>query len=59
VAGLSLQRREIPPTAGFASGLPGLRLSATSLPISGEYGLVNALGCDGNHASLVIRLWKT
>ena len=48
VAGLSLHRQQIPPTAGFTA----------SLPISGEYALVNAFGCDGNNASLVIRLWK-
>ena len=59
VAGLSLQRQMIPPTAGFAGDSPRLRLSSASLPISGEYALVNAFGCEGNNASLVIRLWRT
>jgi len=59
VAGLSLQRQAIPPTAGFVQQESSrLRLSSTSLPVSGEYALVNAFGCDGNNASLVIRLWK-
>jgi len=48
-AGLALQEQSLPPTHGF---------SQTSTPISGEYALVNAFGCDGNNASLVIRLWK-
>ena len=59
VAGLSLQRQEISPTAGFAGDSAHVWLSSESLPISGEYALINALGCDGNNASLVIRLWKT
>lgn len=58
VAGVSLQRQEIPPTAGFANDFPRLRLSATSVPIAGEYALVNAFGCDGNNAALVMRLWE-
>jgi 3-oxoacyl-[acyl-carrier-protein] synthase II len=48
-AGLALQEQSLPPTPG---------LSESAIPISGEYALVNAFGCDGNNASLVIRLWK-
>jgi len=48
-AGLALQEQSLPPTRGF-------RDSCT--PIVGDYALVNAFGCDGNNASLVIRLWK-
>lgn len=40
--GLALQRQE----------LPGGR------KISGDYALINAFSCDGNHASLIIRLWR-
>jgi 3-oxoacyl-(acyl-carrier-protein) synthase len=58
VAGLSLQRQAIPPTAGYASDSVRLQLSPAGIPISGEYALVNAFGCDGNNASLVIRLWE-
>jgi 3-oxoacyl-[acyl-carrier-protein] synthase II len=58
VAGVSLQHQEIPPTAGFANDFPRLRLSAASVPIAGEYALVNAFGCDGNNAALVMRLWE-
>ena len=58
VAGLALQRQEAPPTAGFTSTDSGLLLSAAPQPFHGEYALVNAFGCDGNNASLVIRLWK-
>lgn len=49
VAGLALQERSLPPTRGFRD---------TASPIEGDYALVNAFGCDGNNASLVIRLWK-
>lgn len=58
VAGLSLQRQAIPPTAGCAADAGRMRLSSASTPISGEYALIDAFGCDGNNASLVIRLWK-
>jgi 3-oxoacyl-(acyl-carrier-protein) synthase len=44
-----LQERSMPPTAG---------ISSAATPIRGEYALINAFGCDGNNASLVIRLWK-
>lgn len=58
VAGLALLRQEVPPTAGFTSTDSGLRLSSEAQPFSGEYALINAFGCAGNNASLVIRLWK-
>jgi len=57
VAGLALQQQQIPPTAG-AGARKGLRISGEAAPIAGEYALVNAFGCDGNNASLVVRLWK-
>jgi len=56
IAGLALQRQSLPPIAGTkANGLP---LSPSAQPISGEFALVNAFSCDGNNASLVVRLWK-
>jgi 3-oxoacyl-[acyl-carrier-protein] synthase II len=58
VAGLALRRQSLPPTAGFESSASGLRLSAAPQPVNGEYALVNAFGCDGNNAALVVRLWK-
>ena len=61
VAGLALERQAVPPTVGIervASRNSMLRLSETSQPISGNYALVNAFGCDGNNASLVVRLWR-
>jgi 3-oxoacyl-[acyl-carrier-protein] synthase II len=58
VAGLALQQQCLPPTVA-ADGAPYcLRLSAQAQPVSGDCALVNAFGCDGNNASLVIRLWK-
>jgi 3-oxoacyl-[acyl-carrier-protein] synthase II len=48
-AGLALQEQSLPPTPGF---------SQAATPICGEYAMVNAFGCDGNNASLVIRRWK-
>ena len=56
--GLALQHQCAPPTAGFEGGDTGLKLSASAQPVRGEYALINAFGCDGNNASLVIRLWK-
>jgi 3-oxoacyl-(acyl-carrier-protein) synthase len=58
VAGLALERQQVPPTAGFSASRTDLRLSASPQPISGEYALVNAFSCEGNSASLVIRLWR-
>jgi 3-oxoacyl-[acyl-carrier-protein] synthase II len=45
-AGLALQEQSLPPTPGFSVGGG----------IQGEYALINAFGCDGNNASMVIRL---
>jgi 3-oxoacyl-[acyl-carrier-protein] synthase II len=58
VGGIALREQCAPPTAGFAATQSGLRLSAEPQPFKGEYALVNAFGCDGNHASLVVRLWN-
>lgn len=57
-AGLALQRQEAPPTAGFESSESGLQLSSKTQPFEGEYALIDAFGCDGNNAALIIRLWK-
>ena len=58
VGALALQQQAIPPTAGYNHPHNGLRLSSRAQPVSGEFALVNAFSCDGNNASLVIRLWK-
>jgi 3-oxoacyl-[acyl-carrier-protein] synthase II len=58
VAGLALQQQRVPPTAGANGGRHRLHVCAEAGVISGEYALVNAFGCDGNNASLVVRLWK-
>ena len=58
VGGLALQRQLLPPTAGFTASESGLSLAADAQPIDGEYALINAFSCDGNNASLVIRLWQ-
>jgi 3-oxoacyl-[acyl-carrier-protein] synthase II len=57
VAGLALQKQQVPPTAGFTETETGLKLSAEPQPFSGEYALINAIGCEGNNAALVIRKW--
>ena len=57
VAGLALDRQQVPPTAGFLASETGLKLSAAAQPFSGEYALINAFSCDGNNAALVIRKW--
>ena len=58
VAGLALQKQSVPPTSGFKGTDSGVKLSAELQEIDGEYALINAFSCDGNNASLVIRLWK-
>jgi 3-oxoacyl-[acyl-carrier-protein] synthase II len=55
VGGLALTRQSAPPTAGFSGPADGLCLSAEAQPFAGEFALVNAFGCDGNNASLVLR----
>jgi 3-oxoacyl-[acyl-carrier-protein] synthase II len=57
-AGLALQRQQVPPTAGFKRSDSDLLLSSQPQPFNGEYALINAFGCDGNNAAMVIRLWK-
>ena len=57
-AGLALAEQCAPPTAGAAQSGTRLPVSGASIPIDGEYALVNAFGCDGNNASLVVRVWK-
>jgi 3-oxoacyl-[acyl-carrier-protein] synthase II len=57
IAGLALDRQEVPPTAGFLQTDTGLSLSASAQKFSGEYALINAFSCDGNNAALVIRKW--
>jgi 3-oxoacyl-[acyl-carrier-protein] synthase II len=58
VAGLALQQQASPPTAGHNHSIEGLLLSSSAQPISGEYALVNAFGCGGINASMLVRLWK-
>jgi 3-oxoacyl-[acyl-carrier-protein] synthase II len=53
-AGIALQRKELPPTAGFQSGEEGLRLSSRPQVFEGDYALVNCFGCDGNNAALIL-----
>ncbi len=54
-AGLALGKRALPPTSGFLSAGPGLRLSSGPQNIESEYALVNCFGCDGNNAALVLK----
>lgn len=58
VAGIALQRGELPPTTGFTTTEYGLKLLARPQAITGEHALINAFGCDGNNSSLVVRIWK-
>jgi len=55
VAALALMRQSIPPTAGFEDADVKLRLSAQAQPFKGEYVMVTTVGCDGNHAALILR----
>ena len=55
VAALALRRQSVPPTAGFESAEVKLRLSAQEQPFAGEYVMVTTVGCDGNHAALILR----
>jgi 3-oxoacyl-[acyl-carrier-protein] synthase II len=58
IAGLALQRGQVPPTAGYtASGTP-LKLSAAPQSFEGDYALINAFSCEGNNAALIIRRWN-
>ncbi len=57
VGGMALARQSVPPTASLAGPPNGLRLSSSTQPFQGEFALINAFGCDGNNASLVLHLW--
>ena len=57
-AGLALQKQSLPPTAGCRQADYGVRISSSPQFVDGEYALVNAFGCDGNCAALVLRQWK-
>jgi 3-oxoacyl-[acyl-carrier-protein] synthase II len=57
VGAIALQRGSVPPTSGFSSADSALRLASESQDVDGEFILVNAFGCDGNNASLVLRRW--
>ncbi len=58
IAALALRRQCIAPTAGFQDSGAGLRLSAERQSFEGEYALVNAFGCDGNNAAMVMSRWN-
>ena len=55
---LALRKQITPPTAGFTASGGKLLLSAEPQPFAGEFALVNAFGCDGNNAALVLRLFR-
>ena len=57
VGAIALRKQLLPPTAGFTGSEAKLRVSSSEQPIEGEYALVNAFGCDGNNASVVLRRW--
>ena len=57
IATLALNRRRLAPTAGFRNSESGLRLSPEAQSFEGEYALVNAFGCDGNNAAMVLKRW--
>jgi 3-oxoacyl-[acyl-carrier-protein] synthase II len=58
IAALALQKQCLPPTAGCGEqAVEGLRLSSRAQTVHGDYALVNAFGCDGNNAALVLRRW--
>jgi 3-oxoacyl-[acyl-carrier-protein] synthase II len=58
VAAITLRKQTVPPTAGFAESEYGLRLSGEPQPMGGVCALVNAFGCDGNNAAMVLRRWS-
>jgi 3-oxoacyl-(acyl-carrier-protein) synthase len=57
-AGLALKRLATPPSLGVEEIEYPLRLSPEPQAVQGEYALVNAFGCDGNAAAMVIRRWE-
>jgi 3-oxoacyl-(acyl-carrier-protein) synthase len=56
-AGLALSRGLAPPNVD-SGGAAGINLKSVAQPINGRNVLINAFGCDGNHASMVIGAWK-
>lgn len=58
VAGMSLRRGELPPTANTGAVDGGIRLSASAQALGSDNILVNAFSCDGNNAAMVVRPWK-
>ena len=52
---LALKNQCVPPTSGAGDSADGIRIAARSQAIRGEYALINAFGCDGNNAALVLR----
>jgi 3-oxoacyl-[acyl-carrier-protein] synthase II len=54
-AAFALQKKKLPPTAGFETSETELRLSSSAQPFQGDYALVNCFGCDGNNAALVLK----
>lgn len=57
VGAIALRKQLLPPTAGYAASEATLKLSAGEQPIENDYALVNAFGCDGNNAAVVLRRW--
>ena len=57
IAAIALKRRSVAPTAGFQDSGGGLRLSPEAQSFEGEYALVNAFGCNGNNAAMVLKRW--
>ena len=55
VGAISLRKQAVPPTVGLTQPDSGLCLSNQPQPFEGQYVLVNAFGCDGNNAALVLR----
>ena len=58
IAALALEKQCLPPTAGVAEPVDGLRLASRAQTIHGDYALINAFSCDGNNAALVLRRWS-
>jgi 3-oxoacyl-[acyl-carrier-protein] synthase II len=53
---LALRNQCVPPTVGDSGLVPrDIRLSSHSQGIAGDYALINAFGCDGNNAAMVLR----
>lgn len=52
---LALTRGTLAPTAGVRAPEKGIRISSQPQPISGDYALATAFGCDGGNACLVLK----